>query len=142
MSSKKRPCASIVTLDGTWAAATVTDSFELTSGQDDLARQMLDLSRGLRSYLSGANAERVVVRRADQPPKASNAEGPRRRLLAEGALIAAAREEVETVIVNSGKELADCSPATNKAALDNHAKSTAPREEHQAVAAALVGLCI
>ena len=141
MTSKKRPSARVVALDGTWDVAVVAKSFELTSSADDLATQMLDLTRGLRSYLSGADANAVVVRRADQSPIGSRAEGPPRRLLAEGALIAGAREEVEMVLVKSGKELAEASPATNKAALDQHAESVAPSEECQAVAAALVGLC-
>lgn len=122
MTSKKRPSASLVALDGAWDAATVTKSFELTSSADDVATQMLDLTRGLRSYLSAADTDAIVIRRADQSPIASNAEGPRRRLLAGGALIAGTREENETVLAKSGRELAEASPATNKEALDNHAR--------------------
>lgn len=140
MPSKKRPSARLVALDGTWGVAVVTKSFELASSTDDVATQLVDLTRGLRSYLSGASADIVVLRRADQSPIGSRAEGPRRRLLAEGALIAGAREEVEKVLVKTGKELAEASPATNKAALDRHAEAVAPGEECQAVAAALVGL--
>jgi hypothetical protein len=142
MTSKKRPSASVVAVDGTWDVAVVTKSFELASSADDVATQMLDLTRGLRSYLSGAGADVVVVRRADQSPIGSRAEGPRQRLLAEGALIAGAREEVERVLVKSGKELAEASPATNKAGLDSHAELVAPNEDCQAVAAALVGLAL
>lgn len=140
MASKGRPSAAVVTLDGSWDSPSVGGSFQLTSGTDDLATQLFDLSRGLRSHLSGAAADRVVIRRADLPPTSSRKEGPRKRLLAEGALIAAAREHVERVIVKNGKELAEACPLSGKEALDAYAGRVAPGESDQAVASALVGL--
>ena len=140
MASKGRPAAHVVLLDGAWGAVTEGPSIELTSNKDDLATILHDLGSGLTSYLSGANADRVVVRRADQAKVASNREGPRLRLLAEGALVGAARSQVNDVLVLSGKELADRCRAASKADLDSAAASQAPGSAKEAAAAALSGL--
>lgn len=140
MAARGRPAASVVTVDGTWAAPTVRECIELTSSANDPATQLLDLARGLGSYLSGAAADRVVIRRADWSRARGNTDGPRQRLLAEGALAAGARAEVESVSVKTGKDLADLSPAANKEALDGYALALGGGHPEQALAAALVGL--
>ena len=105
LSTKGRPTACCVLVEGTLPAPSLIDAFDLTSADDTLPGQLHDLASGLRSRLSGLKPDRVVVRRADFPPKPSNKEGPRLRLLAEGALIAAAMDEVRSVTVAPGKEL-------------------------------------
>jgi hypothetical protein len=137
--SKGRPAASAVLVDGTWGAPNTLDTFELTSAATDLPSQLRDLADGLRSRLKGLAPNRVVIRRADYAP-ASNKPGPRLRLLAEGALAAAARAEVTEVVLLEGKDLAAKSPARNKADLDQHAAAVLPNTPKEAGAAALAGL--
>jgi hypothetical protein len=137
--SKGRPAAQVVVLDGTWGAVTEASSFELTSNKHDLATILHELEGGLRSQLSGLKADRVAIRRADLQ-RASMKEGPKVRLLAEGALAAAARAEVTDVLLLNGKELADRSPASSKGDLDAEAESQLPDHPTEAAAAALSGL--
>src|SRR4051812_40131377 len=115
ISSKSRPTAQVVIVDGSWGNAQVLESFALTSATDDLATQLHDLFGGLRSGLSDS-VERVVIRRADTP-WGSNKEGPRLRLLAEGALAAAAKSVVADVVILKAKDLAQRTPAGAKEAL-------------------------
>src|SRR4051812_15988128 len=89
---KGRPAARAAVLDGAWGSASEHAGFDLTSNEQDIANILHDLASGLRSHLSGMNADRVVIRRADMPQRPNNNEGPRLRLLAEGALAAAARD--------------------------------------------------
>jgi hypothetical protein len=81
----------------------------------------------------------VVVRRADTPPRASNGEGPRVRLLATGAVAAAARMLVPRTVIRDGKE---CGAAygANKAAVDADAATLISGKLAEAAAAALSGL--
>jgi hypothetical protein len=75
------------------------------SGDDaDLPVQLHDAAEALRSRLGGLAVERVVVRRADRPPRATNAEGPKLRLLLEGALTSAARSVVVDTRLGTGKD--------------------------------------
>jgi hypothetical protein len=127
-------------LEGSWSAPLQVDTFELTSAQDDRATQLYDLAAGLGSRLSGLNADRVVIRRADRPQRPSNAAGPRVRLLAEGALASSARAAVDDVVILNGKDLASRSPASSRDALDAHASTVLPTSQTEAAAAALVGL--
>ena len=135
-----RPTAEAVVLDGCWEAPTPHAQFELTSAKDDLPTLLHDLAAGLVSQLAGLNVDRVAIRRADQPARASNREGPRIRLLAEGALASAARSKVRDVLLRSGRDLAARSPAGTKAQLDAYATRSAPGTPTEAAAAALSGL--
>lgn len=140
MARKGRPTASVVVVDGGWGSASLVQQFDLTSNTDDFATVLHELGSSLRSHLSGLAADRVLIRRADVARVPSNKEGPRLRLLAEGALTAAARAEVEEVHALTGKELADRSPASSKADLDSEAAQQVPGSPIEAAAAALVGL--
>ena len=138
---KNRPAASVVVLSGNWGSPVEVDHFELTSNKDDLPTLLHELGSGLRSHLSGLAADRVVIRRADVQV-ASRKEGPRLRLLAEGAMAGAARSEVRDVILLPGKDLAAKSPATSKDDLDTQAAGRVPNSPVEAAAAALVGLSL
>jgi hypothetical protein len=137
---KGRPAARVVVLDGAWGSASEHDRFDLTSNKQDIGTILHDLASGLRSHLSGMNADRVVVRRADMQKVSSKYDGPRIRLLAEGALAAAARSEVNDVLVLAGKDLAQRSPAASKDDLDAEAAAQVPGSPVEAAAAALSGL--
>ena len=125
--------------EGTQTSPALIEVFDLTSTNDGVPDQLRDLATGLRSRLVGLKPDRVVVRRADIPPKPSKHEGPRLRLLAEGALTAAARDEVGDVLIGTGKELAARVPM-KKAALEAHAEAALSGAPVEAAAAALAGL--
>jgi hypothetical protein len=137
---KGRPTASAVVLDGSWDSPNLVATFDLTSSQDDVATQLHDLASGLRSRVVGLKPNRVVIRRADYSRFASNAEGPRLRLLAEGALAAAARGEVSDVLVMPARDLAARSPAKSKDDLDKDGANAVAGANPEAAAAALAGL--
>src|SRR4051812_46480110 len=140
LAKKGRPAARVVLLDGTWGAAAEHARFDLTSNKQDIATILHDLATGLRSLLSGMHADCVVIRRADKPKKPSNLDGSRLRLLAEGALASAARDEVADVLILPGKDLAQRSPATSKDDLESEAEKQVPGGPVEATAAALSGL--
>jgi hypothetical protein len=138
--SKGRPAADVIVIEGAWGSPAVVTSFKLTSTHDDLPTLLQDLSGGLSSRLSGLAVDRVVVRRADKPTRPSNYEGPRTRLLAEGAITSTAKAVVDDVLLADGKTLGGRCPAGSKAALETEASSQLPGEQVDAAAAALSGL--
>lgn len=140
LTTKKRPTANVVVLEGTYVAPAVVETFELTSREGPVPIQLADLHNNLRSRLSGLKPDRVLVRRADHPFKPSNQEGPRLRLLAEGALVSAACAESDDVTLANGKDLATRAGAKDKATLDAAGAALASGHEANACAAALAGL--
>lgn len=138
--SKGRPAADVVVLDGVWAAHTHVTTFKLTSTHDDLPTVLQDLAAGLASHLSGLQVDRVVIRRADKPTRPSNYEGPRTRLLAEGAMTACAKAAIDDVMLADGKTLGGRCPAGSKASLQAEVAAHLAGEPVDAAAAALSGL--
>lgn len=138
--SKGRPAADVVVLEGMWATPVHVTTFKLTSTHDDLPTVLHDLAAGLSSRLSGLNVDRVVIRRADKPTRPSNYEGPRTRLLAEGAIAACAKTAIEHVVLADGKTLGGQCPAGTKGDLEAEATVRLPGEPLDAAAAALCGL--
>lgn len=140
MMSKQRPTAHVVVLGGSWASPSIVEAFDLTGADEDKPTQLMGLAAGLRSRAKGLKPDRVIIRRADYFKVASSAEGPRMRLLAEGALAAAAKEVVDDVLLLTGKDTAAFSPAASKPDLENHAGAVLPDPYVEAAAAALAGL--
>jgi hypothetical protein len=138
--TKGRPAARAAVLDGSWSAPVVHQKFELTSVHTDLATALADLSQSFDSHLSGLAADQVVIRRADFQKAAGATEGPKVRLMVEGALAAVAKRQVDVVSVQTGKDLGVQSPMGKKAALDSRAAEISDSDFAQAVAAALVPL--
>lgn len=100
-----RPACSAALVDDE-RGARVVDAFELTSAAEPIAQQLLTLHRSVTTRMEGwAPVDRVVVRRADLPPRASNSDGPRLRLLAEGSIISAAAAVVPDTQFGRGVEL-------------------------------------
>jgi hypothetical protein len=96
-----RPVARLVVLAGP-AAVEATETFP---GDDvDLATQLHDMASAVRSRLEGLAVGRVIVRRADRPQRANNKEGPRLRLIVEGAVTSAARSVVVDTRLGTGKD--------------------------------------
>lgn len=137
---KGRPEALVAILEGSWESPTVVRSLNLTSSKTDLATVLSDLGKSVESHLAGLSVDRVVVRRADYQPRQGSKEGPKIRLLAEGAIAAFAKSRVDDVWVLTGKELADRSPATSKNDLDAKGSELVGDDFAQAAAAAAVGL--
>src|SRR4051794_18948522 len=89
LEKKGRPTAHCTLIEGSVTTPVLVEAFALTSTNDGLPEVLADLASGLRSRLSGIRPDRVVIRRADVSQHPSKKEGPRIRLLAEGALAAA-----------------------------------------------------
>jgi hypothetical protein len=104
MASPKRPTAYLVVLDDSSGREVIEASQAFPADDVDLATQLHDTAEAVRSRLEGLVIERVVVRRADRPPSPSNAEGPRFRLLMEGAVTSAARSVVMDAMLGTGAE--------------------------------------
>ncbi len=107
----------LVVLDDATGMTMIETSESFTSDDIDLATQLHDMAEAVRSRLQGLSVDRVVVRRADRPPRASNADGPRLRLLMEGAVVSAARSVVVDTRVGSGKDTGTWF-GSNKAGVD------------------------
>ncbi|MHB1775721.1 MAG: hypothetical protein ACYCU7_07020 [Acidimicrobiales bacterium] len=112
----------------------------------ELAVQLHDAAEAVKSRLQGLEVDRVVVRRADRPPRPSNQEGPRLRLLTEGAVTAAARNVVVDTRIGTGKDTGSWH-GTSKATVDAAAaavlaSSGLPDSYLEAAAAALAGLAL
>ncbi len=134
-----KPRASVVIIDGPFTAPTVIEVFDLTTTETDTAGQAQDLSANLRNRLRGTTPDRVLVRRADFPPRPSNKEGPRLRLIIEGAIAAAAKEIVTYTVLLTGRDAAARTSMT-KDDLNGLAATLVGPKERQAGAAALAAL--
>jgi hypothetical protein len=120
-------------------ALSVEDSFDVKEAVDDLAVRLGELSKKVRGRARSIAPDGIVVRRADRPQRPSNQEGPRLRLLAEGAVTAAAHEVIRNTVIRSGK---DCGAAvgTSKDGLDKEAETILGGKYIEATAAAMSGL--
>ncbi|SRR6266511_971190 len=101
----RRPRVSCVLLDGTRDAPIHVGAFDLTTASGDVIGQLDDLGKQLSSKVSGLNLAAVVIRLADFTPVANRAEGPRHRLLVEGALAFSCRSRISEVLVRTGREV-------------------------------------
>lgn len=118
--SSGRPAARLVVVSERTGQPAIEATADFPSDDVDLPVQLHDAAEALRSRLDGLAVDRVVLRRADRPPKASNAEGPRLRLLMEGALTSAARSIVVDTRIGTGKDTGAWY-GTNKAGVDQAA---------------------
>ncbi|TPG17164.1 hypothetical protein EAH86_10400 [Pedococcus bigeumensis] len=148
MPQKGRPALRAVLLEDalpvslTPAAAdiTVVDSFEVPTMPGDIASQVAELSQAVTGRIQSLDPQIVVVRRADMPQRPSNADGPRWRLMATGAVAATARLLVPHTVVRTGRE---CGAAhgTRKEDVDAEALALVGKQSLvEAAAAALSGL--
>ena len=137
LAKKSRPAAACVVLEDGSSGPQVVDSFQITSADVELPTMLSELATAARSRAESLGIGAVWVRRADKPPRASNAEGPRLRLLAEGAVIAGVCEVVEAVVIGDGREIGR-ELGTSKA--DADAAGEALGVTAEAAAAALAAL--
>ena len=134
---KARPQAYVAVLEGTKSAPAVLELFALATTEVELVEQLHDLANAFGNRLDGLKVNRVLVRRADTPKQGSNKEGPRSRLLLEGALAFAARRRVDDTRLMNGRDLAVLAGSGHtKASLDAAAASLSKADYAPAVAAA------
>jgi len=121
------------------ADVTIVEIFEVPTADEDRAKQLKDLAETVSARIRTLNPDIVVIRRADLPPRSSNKEGPRIRLMATGAVAAAARILVPQTVIRDGKE---CGAAygANKQKVDADASTLVNDRLRDAAAAALAGL--
>lgn len=116
------------------------ETFDVTAIDEDRATQLKEFAEAVTARIQTLNPDIVVVRRADQGRQANNGDGPRIRLLVEGAVTAAARILVPQTTLRNGKE---CGSAFggSKEDVDTAAQalSSVPRRV-PATAAAIAGL--
>ncbi len=142
--NRHRPVARLVVLDDSSSTPQIESIVDFTADDTNVATQLHDMAEAIRSRLSGVAVERVVVRRADRQRVASKAEGPKLRLLVEGAVVSAARSVVVDTRLGTGMEVGSWF-GTDKDGVDAEASTlltTAgePLKYVEAASAALAGL--
>lgn len=142
---KATPVLSFVLLDN----QTATDSsaevavevqFEVPLEDRALAEQLGEAAKTVRGRVRSLAPDAVGVRRADWSNRASNRDGPRKRLLVEGAVTSAAYGEVMDTILLTGKECG-LAHGSDKATVDAEAASLVQGKYKEAAAVALARLC-
>jgi hypothetical protein len=145
-SKPKRPAARIVVIDDASGAATIEEVLDLSGDDVDLPAQLHYAAEALRSHLKSVDANRVVVRRADYAPRARQTDGPKNRLLMEGALTSAATSVVPDTRLGTGKETGEWFGSSKQAvdaAADALLKSGAHHSRYlEATSAALAGVAL
>ena len=139
-----RPVTRLAVLDNAMGEPVVVTSESFPSDNVPLPEQLHDMGESVRSRLIGVGVDRVVIRRADRSPIPRNGNGPRLRLLAEGAVTAAARAVITDTRIETGRAAALMYGAPKsdheRAAADLTVASGLGLEMTEAVAAALAGL--
>ena len=135
------PTVAVAVLSGSRSQPTLVEEFALVPQGTELSEKVTDLGLAFANRIEGLKPEVVVVRRADRPSRASNTEGPRERLLAEGALAFAASAAGATVVLLSGRDLAARCGHT-KATLDEAGEAVADAGPKECVAAGLSVLAL
>jgi hypothetical protein len=142
----KRPVGRLVIADGGGGSISIESSIELTSDATSTPVQLHDAAEALHSQLKGSAPQRVIVRRADRPARPRQTDGPKFRLLMEGALTSAACGVVPDTLIGTGKETGEWF-GSSKADLDDEAKQVAEAASvaakyREALSAALAALAL
>jgi hypothetical protein len=145
VTSPKRPTIRLVVVDGGEVGVTITNAEEIPADNVETVEQLLHAARAVESRIKGLNIDRVVIRQAETQ-YASRKEGPRLRLLVEGAAAAAARAVVVDTRLGAGSDLGQWC-GRSKADIDAEGKALiAAAGEHsrfgEAAAAALAGVAM
>jgi hypothetical protein len=104
MTSKGAPTARAVVLHGTPAAPGLVDAQEILAPHEELAATLAEAASAFTSLVKGLNVEAVLIRRANQSHHATKSDGPRTRLLMEGAIAAALRGPVPRTVLRDGRQ--------------------------------------
>jgi hypothetical protein len=123
MAGKDDPRARAVVIDGSPGAWAVVAAWDVGTRQAELAGTLAEMAEALASRARGLDVNRALVRRADRGARASNQEGPRTRLLAEGAIAGALRRVVADTYLRDGKACATLL-GKDKQTLDDEAEAS------------------
>lgn len=104
ISSRGRPAARLAVLSDASGSPAIEAVEEFNADTVDLVTQIHDMSEAIKSHLTGAAVDRVVIRRADQAPAASRREGSKTRLLVEGAIVDASKSVNPDTRLGTGKD--------------------------------------
>lgn len=125
----------------TLADITVAAEFDLTSAEEDWAKLASDYFQATSGRISTLRPAAVIIRRADMPKRPNNYDGPRLRLVIEGALAAAAYQHVTNTRLRTGVACANAYNKSDKSTLDAHGKGLVQKATRfEAAGAALSGL--
>lgn len=146
MATKGVPTVRVVVVDGPAGSASVVDAFDVSAPQDEFAGTLAEVSEAIASRARGLGVDRAVVRRADKSQRPSNQEGPRLRLLTEGAVAAALRAQVPATVIRDGVR-AGALFGAGRDAMDAEAQALLSAAGHKATfqeagGAALAGLAM
>lgn len=100
-----RPACRLVVVSDSGGSPAIETVEDFTAADTDLPEILHHASEAVNSRLQGLGVDRVVVRRADRAPKPNNNEGPKSRLLMEGALTSAARRVVVETRLGTGRDV-------------------------------------
>lgn len=99
-----RPAGRLVVASDASGAPVIESVVDFPADDAELPVLLHDAAEAVRSRLEGLGVDRVVVRRADWFGKGGNGDGPKFRLLMEGALTSAAKSVVVDIRLGTGKE--------------------------------------
>jgi hypothetical protein len=138
-----RPTVEVAVAEGAADAPRLVTKFPVPSNAaDELTTQIHDVAAAIRSRISGLKPDRVVIRRADFAPFARRNEGPRTRLLTEGAIAAASLDEISDVVLLDGQTLAIRAFKQSKGEMDSRAASLLPEVAEMVAGATIAGLAL
>lgn len=141
--SNRKSTVRLVLLEGDGGAdettATLMETVTVTGDEEVWASHVGNAASTVRGHAKSIRPDVVVVRRADQAPQGRNSDGPKLRLMIEGGIVAACRDDISDVRVLNGRE---CGKArgTTKDDLDARAGSIVTKSFTEAAAAALSAL--
>lgn len=113
-----------VVVDDATGQPAIETSFERSGLGSDLAASLRDTAKAFGTKVKTLAPDVVVVRRADNSPRASRLDAPKIRLLMEGAVTAAACAECAKTFVVTGADLAGWT-GLDKKVLDDRGKTLA-----------------
>jgi len=116
------------------------DEFDVATYDDDWAVFCKDFAETVSGRIRSIQPDVVIVRRADMAKKASNLDGPRIRLVASGAVTAAAKILVPKTYLLTGKACADAYGKPKEQLDRDAARFPSKTARVSAAAAALTGL--
>jgi len=123
------------------ADVTRRDAFEFTTTETDWARICDQFAQDVSGRVSTLAPDVVVVRQADFNQQGRVGDGPRLRLVVEGAITSASIRHVPKTVLRRGKACADVYPGKSKDELDADGRSLVDKAVHaEAASAALSGL--
>ncbi len=144
--TRGRPVVRLVVLDDATGTAEAKAAEEISTDAVAITDQLFHVARSIESRVRGLAVDRVIVRRADVPTRASKKEGPRLRLLVEGAVVSAARGVVIDTRLGMGKDIAHWHGSVKSDLDDAAAQLMTTTGKHakfaEAAGAALAGLAL